>query len=204
MVEPEPSETTQASLGPEDPAAAELLGAVRALSVQVGGLQAELRALRAETRELPSAADAPGWDSAQPARREKSQWMRSLDRPGSRQPVVPRLLLEVLFLAAVATAAAIAELEPAVVIAVMAVSWVLVAVAEWLAAQSARRHEEMSAMPLAGTSSIFADDPSWFAPPIERVRVDGQDSGRDDIEDTAHGEEHAAAPRLPPRSSDDS
>ena len=202
MAEPEPSETTQASLGAEDPAAAELLGAVRALSVQVGGLQAELRALRAETRELPSAADAPGWDSAQPARREKSQWMRSLDRPGSRQPAVPRLLLEVLFLAAVAAAAAIAELEPAVVVAVMAVSWGLVAVAEWLAVQSARRHAEMSAMPLAGTSSIFADDPSWFAPPIERTAVEAPVDSRDEIEDTAHGDEPMAAPRLPPRSDD--
>jgi hypothetical protein len=195
----DPSETTRVSLDPKDPEQAELLGAVRALSAQVGGLQAELRALRAESRSLPAPVDAPAWDQSTPARREKSAWMRSLDRPGPRPPAVPRFLLEIVFLVAVAGAAAIAELDPVVIILLMAGAWALVATAEWFAARAARRQAEISAMPLAGAGSIFADDPSWFAPPLERRPVD---PGVEDLagEDTEHDDEPAAsAPRLPPR-----
>jgi hypothetical protein len=199
----DPSETTQVSVEPKDPEQVELLGAVRALSAQVGGLQAELQALRAQSRALPAPADAPAWDQSTPARREKSAWMRSLDRPGPRPPVVPRFLLEIVFLVAVAGAAAIAELEPLVIILLMAGAWALVATAEWFAARAAQRQAEISAMPLAGAGSIFADDPSWFAPPLERQPVA---AGTDDVdvgEDTEHGEETAAsAPRLPPRAED--
>jgi hypothetical protein len=196
----DPSETTQVSVEPKDPEQAELLGAVRALSAQVGGLQAELQALRAQSRALPASADVPAWDQSTPARREKSAWMRSLDRPGPRPPAVPRFLLEIVFLVAVAGAAAIAELDAVVIIPLMAGAWALVATAEWFAARAARRQAEISAMPLAGAQSIFPDDPSWFAPPLERRPVD---VGADDLdvgEDTEHGEETAtSAPRLPPR-----
>jgi hypothetical protein len=64
----DPSETTQVSLGPHDPETKELLGAVRALSAQVGGLQAELQALRAQSRPLPPLVDAPAWEREPPAR----------------------------------------------------------------------------------------------------------------------------------------
>ncbi len=165
----DPSETTQVSLGPQDPDSAELLDAVRSLAVQVGGLQAELKALRAQTRPLPEPADVPAWDTSKPARREQSQWMRSLDRPGPRPPALPRLLLEVVFLVAVAGAAAIAELDPVVIVVLMAGALALVAAAEWLAAEAARRQAAVSAMPLAGGGGVVADDPSWFAPPLERV-----------------------------------
>jgi hypothetical protein len=200
----DPSETTQVSLEPNDPEQAELLGAVRALSAQVGGLQAELQALRAETRALPVSADAPSWDQSTPARREKSDWMRSLDRPPPRPPAVPRFFLEIVFLVAVAGAAAIAELDTVVIILLMAGAWALVATAEWIAARASARQAEISAMPLAGTASIFADDPSWFAPPLERQPVA---AGSDDLsvgEDTEHGDEDArATPRLPPRAEEE-
>jgi hypothetical protein len=196
----DPSETTQVSVEPKDPEQTELLGAVRALSAQVGGLQAELRALRAESRSLPAPADVPAWDQSTPARREKSAWVRSLDRPGPRPPAVPRFLLEIVFLVAVAGAAAIAELEPVVIILLMAGAWALVATAEWFAARAARRQAEISAMPFAGAGGIFPDDPSWFAPPLERRPVDPGAEDSDVGEDTAHDEEPAAsAPRLPPR-----
>jgi hypothetical protein len=195
----DPSETTQVSLEPQAPEAAELLGAVRALSAQVGGLQAELQALRAQTRALSSSPDAPTWDQSTPPQREKSAWMRSLDRPGRRPPAVPRLLLEIVFLVAVAGAAAIAELEPAVIVLLMLGAWALVAAAEWLADRTARQHAAMSAMPLAGAGAIYPDDPSWFAPPLERPLVEpGADV--EVGEDTEDGYE--AAPRLPPRSDD--
>jgi hypothetical protein len=193
----DPSETTQVSLGPQDPDSEELLDAVRSLAVQVGGLQAELKALRAQTRSLPQPADAPAWDTSKPARREQSQWMRSLDRPGPRPPALPRLLLEVVFLVAVAGAAAIAELDPVLIVVVMAGAWALVAAAEWFAAEAARRQAAVSAMPLAGGGGVVADDPSWFAPPLERSLVPGANPPEADVEDTAGGD--APRVRLPPR-----
>jgi len=185
----DPSETTQVSLEPHEPEASELLGAVRALSAQVGGLQAELHALRAQVRPLPDVPDAPGWDESAPARRESSPWVRSLDRPGPRGPAVPRLVIEVAFLVAVALAAAIADLDPVVVVLLMAGAWALVALVEWIGARAARRHAQVSDAPLARAGAYFAEDPSWFGPPVERTAVEA-------------GEDAAARTRLPAPSED--
>src|SRR3990170_3187041 len=75
--EPEPLEQPAA----EDAAdGEELLAAVRALATQVGGLQAELQALRAQVRPLPvDGADRPGWDEGTPAPRDSAAWVRSLE-----------------------------------------------------------------------------------------------------------------------------
>jgi hypothetical protein len=193
------SETTQVSVEPQDPETKELLGAVRALSAQVGGLQSELQALRAQSRPLPPVVDAPDWDRAPPARRESSAWMRSLDRPGTRPPAVPRLLLEVVFLIAVAGAAAIAELDPVVIALLMAGAWALVAATEWLASRSALRYAEISALPLSGAGGIYADDPSWFGPPVERTLVELGEDTQDGIGDAELDEVTTPPPRLPPR-----
>ena len=168
----DPSETTQVSLEPRDPEAAELLGAVRALSAQVGGLQAELQSLRAETRQLPTAGgDTPGWeDGGAPARRDGSPWVRSLDVPPPRPPAVPRLLLEIVFLVAVALAAAIAKLDAPAIVLLMAGAWGLVVLAEWLAARAASRQAEFLQAPLAGAA--FADDRAWFAPRVDRTGLE--------------------------------
>ena len=167
------SETTRVSVEPEGREANELLDAVQALSAQVGGLQTELHALRSQVRPLPEPADAPGWGDSPSARRESSPWVRTLERPAPRGPAVPRLLIEVAFLVAVAIAAAIAELEPLVIALVMAAAWVLVALAEWLAARAARRHGYVQAAPLSGTGAFFGEDPSWFgSPTVERAAID--------------------------------
>jgi hypothetical protein len=139
--------------------------------------------------------------------------MRSLDRPGPRPPAVPRFLLEIVFLIAVAGAAAIAELDPAIIVALMAGAWALVAAAEWFAARAAQRQAVMSEMPLAGAGGVFPDDPSWFAPPLERGPVVAEPARQDfehveeheradEAEDTAGSEESAPPPRLPPRAED--
>ena len=167
----DPSETTQVSAGPGDPQQAELLDAVRALSAQVGGLQAELRSLRAHSRSLPSSLDAPGWgDGTAPARRESSQWLRTLQGPSQRGVAVPRLFLEIVFLVAVGIAVALAELDAVAIVLLMGGAWALVALAEWMAAQSAGRQAEVFEAPLAG--AVFSEDPSWFAPPGERTEVE--------------------------------
>ena len=199
----DPSETTRVSLEPHDRETKELLDAVRALSAQVGGLQAELQALRAQSRPLPPPIDAPAWDREPPAQRERSAWMRSLDRPGTRPPAVPRLLLEIVFLVAVAGAAAIAELAPVVIGVLMALAWGVVAVAEYLAFRAAQRYAQISAMPLAGAGGVFADDPSWFGPPVERTVVEVGEDTQDGMVDEAELDEATAPPRLPPRAEDD-
>jgi hypothetical protein len=170
----DPSETTQVSLGAAEPEAAELLDAIRSMSAQIGSLQTELQGLRAQARGgLPptEARELPGWDDRTQAQRQSSQpWIRSLDGPGPRQPAVPRLLLEVVFLVVVSVAVALAQLDPPVIVAVIAAAWALVALAEWLAAREARRKAELSLAPFAG--GVLADDPSWFSPPVERVPLE--------------------------------
>ncbi len=98
--------------------------------------------------------------------------MRTLERPGPRGPAVPRLLIEIAFLAGVALAAAIAELDPVVIALVMAGAWALVALAEWVAARDARRHGFVQAAPLSGAGAFFGEDPSWFRPPVEHTAVE--------------------------------
>lgn len=179
---PDSSETTQVSRTPD--AETELHEAVRGLTAQVSGLQAELRAIRTQTRSLPAAeADTPGWDEVLPARQERSLWVQSLDSPVVRRPAIPRLLLEIVFLVAVAVVAAVAKLDAVVVGAVMAGAWLLVALAEWTAAWAARRRDEIEYGLGTGGGPGLAEDPSWFAPPVERTVLEVVERGDDTAAD---------------------
>jgi hypothetical protein len=194
----DPSETTQIS-GPglEDDRAAdessEVLRAIRDLSDRVGDLQAEVHSLRAQTRALPpgSSDDAAGWDDSSAPGPDMLTWVRAVDAPGARVPAVPRLLLEIVFLVAVAVAAAIAELEAIEIVGVMAAAWLLVALAELVAARAARRRAEMVYAPLPGLTRGYPTDPSWFAPSVERPAALGLTEVGEDTQ-----------PRLPPPSED--
>lgn len=176
----DPAETTQAS---GTPAAEDLLEAVRTLSAQVGSLRGELQALRRERAPLPASdSDLPGWGDRGPAG-SGAAWLGALERPLPRRPALPRLALELLFLAAVALAAALADLEPPAIVAVMAGAWALVALAEWLDARAERRLEDAEAG--LGALPLASEDPSWFGPPLERTAPAADALGAD-------------APRLPP------
>lgn len=176
----DPSETTRVSGGPalDETASAsadptDVLDAVRELSAQVGSLQSELHALRSQTPSLPAVGtDSPGWEEGPGRARSTPWWVRSLDSPAARRPPVPWLLLEIVFLAAVGVAAAVAELDAPVIVAVMAAAWALVALIEWTAARAARRQAEAAYAPLAALGTSFSSDPSWFAPPVERTILD--------------------------------
>ena len=192
----DPSETTQIS-GPglEDDRAAdessEVLGAIRDLSGRVGDLQAEVQSLRAQTRALPpGSSEAAGWDESRAAGPDMLTWVRAVDAPAARVPAVPRLLLEIVFLVAVAVAAAIAELDALEIVGVMAAAWLLVALAELVAARAARRRAEMVYAPLPGLTRGYPTDPSWFAPSVERPVLGVTEVGED------------TQPRLPPPSED--
>jgi hypothetical protein len=167
----DPSETTQVSREPAAQDAEELLGAVRSLASQLGGLQEEVHALRREASSLPAEnGERPGWDEGRPVGRESPAWVRSVDSPGPRGLAVPWLLLEILFLVAVAVLAAVAGLDAPVIAGVMVVAWVLVAIAEWAAARGALRERALvyGAAPTTG----LPDDPMWFDAGREETALD--------------------------------
>ena len=186
----DPSETTQITRHDVSARDEDVLAAVHTLSAQVRSLQAELRTIRVQTRSLPAAGpEAPGWDDGGGAYQAAPMWVRSLDGPGRRQPAVPRLVLEIVFLAGVAVACAIAKLDTPVIVGVMAAAWVLVVLAEWTAARSERRRVETVYVPLQVSGGSIPQDPSWFAPPVERTSLDVGG----DVEDTAAGIESTSA-----------
>jgi len=187
----DPSETTQVSHEPADQESEELLAAVRALATQVGDLQAELQALRAQPRSLPVPdGEPPGWDDGMPAQRETSAWVRSLDTPTARRAGVPWLALEIVFLVAIAVLAAVAGLEAPAVVAVMVGAWLLVALAEWIAARAARRDDALVYRTMTPGSPVLSQDPSWFEPPVERTALE------------ISGTDENTATRLPPAPSE--
>jgi hypothetical protein len=150
----------------------DVLEAIQELSARVGGIQAELNALRSQSRALPAEeTDRPGWDGRRDGGRESLGWVRELEAPRSRTARVPWLLLEISFLAAVAVGLAIADVRWEAIVAAMAAAWALVVLGEWAGARAARqRAEAVYAVPVYGET--LASDPSWFAPPSERTVLD--------------------------------
>jgi len=182
----DPSETTQVSREPQAAGQDELLEAVRTLATQVGSLETEVHALRTQTPALPSAdGERPGWEDGAPVVRDTAAWVRSVDAPSGRRLAVPWLLLEMLFLVAVAALAAIADLDAPVVVAVMVVAWVLVALAEWLTSRTARREQALLASSFTYAPAA-PNDPSWLGPPIGQTALELEDAG------------DRSATRLPP------
>lgn len=167
---------------------AELIGAVRALEAQVGSLKDDVQALRAEAHALPAGeTDRHGWDdsTAPVAVREGPAWIRSVDSPRARGLAIPWLLLEIVFLVAVAVLCVVAGLDAAVIAGVMGGAWALVALGEWFAARAHReRHEYVygAATPVAAS---LPDDRSWF-----------DTNGDDTLLDAPSAER--PPPRLPP------
>jgi len=159
----DPSETTQVS---HEPIAqqVELVDAVRELAAQVGSLQDDVQALRAEAHALPSGeTDRHGWDEGAPAvAREGAAWVRSVDSPRARGIAIPWLLAECLFLVAVAVLCAVAGLDAPVIVAVMAAAWALVALAEWLVSRAERERYALVFGPGAPVATSLPDDRSWF------------------------------------------
>ncbi|HUG65494.1 MAG TPA: hypothetical protein VMK83_09775 [Gaiellaceae bacterium] len=176
----DPSETTQISREQSLPEG-ELAGAVRALAAQVGSLQADVQALRVETRALPSSeADRHGWDEGAPIVREGPAWVRSVDSPRARGLAIPWLLVEIVFLVAVAVLAIVAELDPYAIAGVMLGAWALVALGEWLAARGARQRL-MAVYGAEAGSTVVApaqDDRAWFDANGDDTLLDGRSAER--------------------------
>ena len=106
----DPSETTQVSREPDEREAAELLGR-RAARSRRRSSRCRRSCTLFGTRHvgfLPTTVERPGWDEGRPVVRESPGWVRSVDSPRARGLAVPWLLLEILFLVAVAMLAAVA------------------------------------------------------------------------------------------------
>lgn len=159
----DPSETTQVSHEPIEQA--ELVEAVQALSTQVTSLQDEVHALRTEARALPDdEADRHGWDEGAPVIvREGPAWVRSVDSPRARGVAVPWLLLEILFLVAVAVLCAVAGLDAPMIAGVMVAAWFLVAIGEWLQSRAERERYALVYGTDVPPTPVMVDDRSWFA-----------------------------------------
>jgi hypothetical protein len=154
----------------------DLLAVVRELSDRIEALQADVRRLGGPG--LPQ-ADAV-WEGDEPEPVTPSYaWVSSVSAPVRRRPAIPRLLLEVLFLAAVATAAGVADLEAGAIAGVMAGAWVLVALIEWAAARAERRRDEIPAferLPATSAAGPLPPDAAWFVPPVEQTLVETPES----------------------------
>ena len=158
-----------------DAGAVEVLAAIRELSARVGGLQADLNALKARHSLPDEGTQATGWDGRLDPGRDTFAWVRELEGPRARAARVPWLLLEITFLAAVAVGLAVADVSWGAIAAAMAAAWLLVALAEWTMARSARRRAEAAYAPVSVYGEAFVSDPSWFAPPSERTVLDARD-----------------------------
>lgn len=160
------TERTEAGSAPE----AELTRLVRQLSDRVEALQSDVRRLGGPGLPDP----AVGWDDRDDQAGESPSyaWVGSVAAPVRRRPTVPRLLLEALFLAGVATGAALANLDPAVIAAVMAGAWVLVALIEWAASRADRRRDEIVVARVPEPALPLPADPSWFVAPVEQTLLE--------------------------------
>ncbi len=168
----------------------ELAQVVRDLSDRIEALQADVRRLGGPG--LPAAE--PGWDdeAARPQVEPSYAWMSSTGAPVRRRPGVPRVLLEVLFLAAAATAAALAGLEAPVIAGVMLGAWALVALIEWAASRAEQRQDATLTYTPTTPPEPLPADPSWFVPPVEQTL----------IENAEEGESPTLVAKLPPPADD--
>ncbi len=149
---------------------AELTQVVLELSDRIEALQADVRRLGGPG--LPTAEPGWGGEEALPAAGPSYAWVSSLGAPVRRRPGVPRVLLEVLFLAGVAAAAAVAELDAPVIAGVMAGSWVLVALIEWSASRAERARTAIPRFEPVAPPELLPADPSWFVPPVEHTLLE--------------------------------
>jgi hypothetical protein len=161
----------------EDPVAAEL----RRLREQVAALQAEMQRL------ADGGPPARAWEEQARPEQPSYAWLSSLGASPRRRPAVPRFLLEAAFIVAAAALAAAADLEPLLILGVMAAAWAIVALAELAASRAERRRDDLLVVrPVASAQPSI--DAAWFSPPVEHTMLEGG----------ASTDAETAVTRLPP------
>jgi hypothetical protein len=152
---------------------AELEAALTSLRDEVAALRVELRGAGAV--RLP-AAETAGWDEPAPASAQDPgarAWVSAVGPPTERRASIPRWLPELAFIVAVAVTVAVAELDPLVIVGVMAAAWAIVAIVE-LALALAEPRVEIAQWTPAPPAPNAPADPSWFSPPVEHTLLDGE------------------------------
>lgn len=161
-------------LPPPDEAVAQEL---RALTEEVVSLRAEIESLRARPA-LPEVEELDDPTPSEPGTTPSHAWVGSLEQPVRRTPRVPRLLIEGVFLVAAAALAALADLEPVWIAAVMAGAWLIVVLAE-LAAAAAERRRAARYAAVPQPPQPVAPDAAWLSPPVDRTLHDvGRRTGK--------------------------
>jgi hypothetical protein len=157
------------------------------LASAVAELKAELRRNSAAT--LPR-EEAAGWDDEVASSAATQAWVSSLAPSRPTQTRIPRLPLELLFLAGAAVLAGFADLEPVEIAVVMAIAWAIVALAEWAGSRGDRMRAQVylssPSAPLAPAAPA-SPDPTWFTPPVEHTLLEGREE-----------EQATAVAKLPP------
>lgn len=151
----------------------ELEAQVAALTPIAAELRQELRALRTGLGSTAQfEVDEEDWPAENGSDPSREHWAAgALPPPLPRPVVVPRLILEAAFLGLAAAVAALAELEPIWIAAVMAGAWLIVAVSEWAAFAKQRRWRLEEVAPMIGESG----SPEWYVPPVERTVLEAPD-----------------------------
>jgi hypothetical protein len=157
-----------------DEAFAEFAERVHELESVAAELRAELRTLRAErvAAAAPARIEHESWPGTGFA--PSPDWIAAVPAPVPHGLRVPRVALEAAFLLLVGLLAGLADLSAARIVLVMAVAWVLVALAEWAAAaKRARWHLDEIAPPYEA-SDTAADESTgpWDIPVVETTVVD--------------------------------
>lgn len=159
-------------------------GREKELQETVGRLARRVEELEGSLRKRGPAlpGGSPGWQEGDPATdvvepevAVSHQWLSILEPPVRHRRRLPRLPFEVLFLALVAVAAGVADLEPLWIAAVMGGGWLLVALVEWTATLADRRRAELDAIPPPTLVPVSTGRPdqAWYIPPVEQTLTQG-------------------------------
>ncbi len=146
-----------------------------ALAHELRQLGDAVAALREEVRRSAGAMlpreEAAGWDEDRSV--SSHAWVSSLATPRRATVRIPRLPLELAFIAAAAVLAGVANLRPVEIAAVMGVAWLIVALAEWAGSRGDRVRAQIYLSPIAAPQPPYPAavkaDPTWFTPPVEHT-----------------------------------
>jgi hypothetical protein len=159
-----------------EPSDSTRVGTEEAVAHRLQELAASVAELRGEVRRAVGASlprdEAAGWDDGERPPPSHA-WVSSLGPPRHAPVRIPRLPLELAFVAAAAALAGVADLRPVEIAAVMGAAWVIVALAEWAGSRGDRMRAQVYLSPIAPPPPAAAEpvraDPTWFTPPVEHT-----------------------------------
>ena len=153
----------------------------QAISHELRELTAAVAELRSEVRRSVGTTlprdEGSGWDEDRPV--ASHAWVSSLAPPRRASVRIPRLPLELALIVGAAVLAGIADLRPIEIAAVMAIAWVIVALAEWAGSHGDRMRAQVYLAPIGvpepPSQAAVKADPTWFTPPVEHTLLTSVD-----------------------------